>query len=66
MLSSTRSFAEFWYYIETMIRVKIAIKNRTTKIRMVKSPLSTSEVVACYEKYSNESHVSDGQEFSAI
>ena len=43
-----------------------AINSTTTKIQMVKGALSTREVVADYENCSDESHISKGQEFSAI
>ena len=43
----------------------IAIKSTTTRMRMVKSTSSTSEV-ACYENCSDESHNSEGQELSAL
>ena len=43
----------------------IAMNSTTTRIQMAKSILSMSKV-AYYENGSNESHISNGQEFSAI
>ena len=43
-----------------------AINSTTTKIQMVMGALSTREVVADHENCSNDSHISKGQEFSAV
>ena len=43
----------------------IAMNSMTTRIQMVKSILSMSKV-AYHENGSDESHISNGQEFSAI
>ena len=43
-----------------------ATNSTTTRIQMVRGSLSTSEVVEDYENYPDESHISKGQEFSAV
>ena len=43
----------------------MAMNSATTRIQMAKSILSMSKV-AYYENGSNESHISNGQKFSAI
>ena len=64
--------SRLWCYIyKTEIQLESreimrAINSTTTKIQMVKGALSTREVVADYENCSDESHISKGQEFSAI
>ena len=49
-----------------VMRTTIAFDSTTTAVWIVKSAPLTSEVVAYYENSSDESHISEGQELSAI